>query len=160
MFHIANDLRLAYTQLMKKSILSDVETVLRDHGFRVTAVRSALLTTLATSKSPLTIAIMAKKIRRHRADTATIYRALTAFVAAGIVREQTLLETAKQYDIVRNTHHEHYIVCSGCKTIESIPFCMRAIESSEKEKSRLFKTVDAHTLSFSGTCRKCARAVR
>jgi Fe2+ or Zn2+ uptake regulation protein len=145
---------------MKKSTAIDAEAILHNHDFRATTVRVALIETLAEAPKPLTAAILVKKLRRFHADSATIYRGLSALTDARIIRQLSLIEGTYSYDLAVGRPHGHHIICESCNTIETIPFCVRGMETNAKEKSRLFKTISSHALSFSGTCKKCARAVR
>ncbi len=136
------------------------EEVLHTHGFRNTVIRIKLLELFDLQKLPLSIPVIVKKMRRYKADTATIYRAIDAFVAAGIVRPISFGNDCTYYDLVRPSSHGHHIICEYCNAIESVPFCIKTLEKNVKQVSRLFKTISSHQLSFSGTCKKCARAVR
>jgi Fur family transcriptional regulator, ferric uptake regulator len=146
---------------MKKKQLEpvDVEALLQEHGFKITTLRTTLLTILSESSRPLPVATLIKKTKRLAADPATIYRAMNSFVDEGIVNAITLSDRTNFYELVRKSH-SHHIVCMSCNTIESLPFCIRGLEQNAQSKSKLFKLITAHTLSFLGTCKKCARTVR
>lgn len=147
---------------MKKKQLeeSDVVALLREHDFKATPLRIALILALAESSKPLSVQQLARKTRKLNADIATIYRALEAFSLEEIVRPLTLTESGQVYELIREKNHEHHIVCMVCNAIESIPFCVRGIELNAQSKSKLFRNISSHTISFLGTCKKCARAVR
>ncbi len=136
------------------------EALLHEHGFRNTPLRIGLLELFDAQKIPLCVTDIVKKMRRYKVDTTTIYRALDAFVESGIIRSLSFGAERNYYDLIRDTGHSHHIICDYCKTIESVPFCVRSIETNAKQTSRLFKTITSHQLSFNGTCKKCARAVR
>jgi len=144
---------------MKKAMLIDVETILHDNGFKVTPLRALLLEKLSQSPVPLTVPVIIRKVKTARADTATIYRALNAFTDAGLLVSHPLHKDKLSYSFV-NGEHGHHIMCKKCKTIESISFCVRGLNTSAALKSKLFKKISGHNLSFMGTCRKCTRAVR
>ncbi|HEY0980437.1 MAG TPA: Fur family transcriptional regulator [Candidatus Paceibacterota bacterium] len=144
---------------MKKAILIDAETILRDNGFRATPLRILLLEKLFQSSTPLTVPVIVRKVKTARADTASVYRALNALTEAGVLSAHTLHKDKLSYSFVQG-EHGHHIMCTKCKTIESIPFCVRGINTSAVAKSKLFRKISGHTLSFMGTCRKCVRAVR
>jgi len=137
----------------------DAAETLRESGFKVTDLRVALLTVLSEHSKPLSAAMLVKKVRKLHADTATICRALQAFVEAELIRPLSLTDRITSYEIIRKDHR-HHVVCQYCNQIEAIPFCVRGIEANAQAKSKLFKNISAHTISFSGTCKKCAKAVR
>lgn len=145
---------------MKKKTPLDTETVLHDAGFKVTPLRSLLLQTLHESTKPLPVSILVRKTKKLGADTATIYRALAAFIEKGIVQSVSLEKDKTCYELLIGRSHAHHVVCDSCGTIESIALCMRNIHAAAVGKSKLFKVIEDHRLEFFGTCRKCVRAVR
>lgn len=138
----------------------DAETLLLEHEFKKTPVRIMLLETLSLSPTPLPVIKLQRKLKKTGADPATIYRALNAFVEAGIVNALTVDKTKVLYELVREKQHMHHIVCDSCHTVESIPFCVKTIDQQAGKLSRLFNKIHSHQLSFIGTCRKCIRALR
>jgi Fe2+ or Zn2+ uptake regulation protein len=146
---------------MKKQLQPiDAEALLEEYGFKKTALRILLLEVLSLSPMPLPVAKLQRKTKKVGADPATIYRALNAFVEAGIVNELTVDKTKSLYELSASKAHVHHIVCSSCNTVESIPFCIKSIEQQVIKMSRQFKKIYDHQMSFTGTCRKCLRAVR
>ncbi len=144
---------------MKKTTVIDTESVLHDHGFKATPLRALLLEKLYQSAVPLTVPVIIRKVKTARADAATVYRALRALTEAGILSAHTLHKDKVSYSFTRS-EHGHHIVCTTCTAVETIPFCVRGINTSAVAKSKLFKKISGHSLSFMGTCRKCVRAVR
>jgi Fe2+ or Zn2+ uptake regulation protein len=146
---------------MKKQMQPiDAEAVLEEHGFKKTPLRLLLLEVLSASAIPLSVAILKRKTKKVGADTATIYRALHAFVETEIVSALTVDKTKVLYQLNRPQVHVHHIVCDSCNAVESIPFCVKSIDQQAMKQSRQFKKVHSHQLAFIGTCRKCVRAVR
>lgn len=153
-----NTYTLNMARITKKPFIA--EDVLKENELKNTPLRAALLTVLAEHNKPMTVAALAKKVKKLKADTVTIYRALHAFVEKDIVIELSLNKTALSYELKKEKKHRHHIICQRCAIVEPIDFCIRSIEQHAKEKSRLFNRISEHTLSFVGTCRKCVRAVR
>jgi Fe2+ or Zn2+ uptake regulation protein len=143
---------------MKKSTPIDPEALLMEHGFKRTPLRLALLLVLSQSTKPLTVTELVKKTKKVGADTATLYRALGAFVEAGIIHPLALQKDKVSYQMANS--HAHHIMCTDCGTIETVPFCVRDIAKKAAQTSKLFKIINEHRLEFFGTCRKCVRAVR
>ncbi len=138
----------------------DAEGTLEEHGFKKTPLRLLLLEVLSASAIPLSVATLKRKTRKVGADTVTIYRALHAFVEADIVTALSVDAAKALYELNRPQSHVHHIVCDSCNAVESIPFCVKSIDQQAVKQSRQFKKIHAHQLAFTGTCRKCARAVR
>ncbi|MEO5645888.1 MAG: transcriptional repressor [Candidatus Paceibacterota bacterium] len=146
---------------MKKQLQPvDAETLLQEHEFKKTPLRIMLLEVLSLSLSPLPVAKLIRKTKKLAADPATIYRALNAFVEAGIVNALTVDKTKVLYELVQEESHKHHIVCDSCNAVESIPFCVKTIDQQAVKLSRQFNRVHSHQLAFVGTCRKCIRALR
>ncbi len=146
---------------MKKQLQPiDAEAVLQEYGFKKTPLRILLLEVLSLSPTPLPVAKLARKTKKVGADTATLYRALHAFVEAGLVIELMVDKTKSLYELSQSKGHMHHIVCDTCSTVESIPFCIKSIDKQVVEYSKQFKKIHSHQLAFVGTCRKCLRAVR
>jgi Fe2+ or Zn2+ uptake regulation protein len=146
---------------MKKQMQpADIETLLEEHGFKKTPLRLLLVEVLDRASTPLSVAVLQRKTKKARADIATLYRALHAFVEAGIVTILTVDKDKALYELVRPQIHVHHIVCDSCNAVESVPFCIKTIDQQIIKQSRQFKKVHSHQLAFVGTCRKCVRAVR
>lgn len=138
----------------------DTESLLQANEFKKTPLRMALLEALGNASSPLSVAQLVRKTKKIGADTATIYRALHAFAEAEMVIALTVDKTKVLYEIARPKTHLHHIVCDSCSAVESIAFCVKNLDQQVVKQSRQFKKVHSHQLSFTGTCRKCLRAVR
>ena len=141
---------------MKKEV--DFGEILKEHDFKITPLRITLLKFINQSKSPISAEDISKKIKS--ADRATIYRALSAFSESGIIKELGITKEKRLYENSHKKHHNHHIICTKCGTIEDIDFCIKNINTSAEKKSKLFKKIKGHNISFTGTCRKCIRAVR
>jgi Fe2+ or Zn2+ uptake regulation protein len=144
---------------MRKSKIIDPVELLREAGFKSTPVRRAILLALAAATSPLSALELKKKVRSTKADAVTIYRALDAFLQSGLVRSIHLTKGTTSYELA-HPEHVHHIICMQCKCVEAVPFCVRGMAKSALKFSRRFKNISDHVLSFSGTCKNCARAVR
>lgn len=144
---------------MKRSSFDATET-LQEAGFKITPLRILLLQVLSDATKPLPVSALIRKTKKLGADTATIYRALSAFAEKGLVKSLSLEKDKTSYELALSKGHMHHVVCDSCGAIESIPLCMRNIHASAAAKSKQFKLIKDHRLEFFGTCRKCVRAVR
>jgi Fe2+ or Zn2+ uptake regulation protein len=134
--------------------------LLHDNGFKKTSLRMALLEILANATAPLSVAQLVRKTKKIGADVATLYRALNAFEEALMVTALTVDKTKVLYELTRPKTHVHHIVCDSCNTVETIPFCVKSLDTQVVKQSRQFRKIHSHQLAFIGTCRKCVRAVR
>ena len=138
----------------------DAEALLHEHEFKKTPLRMALLETLGHAPSPLSVIQLVRKTKKIGADTATIYRALSAFAEAGLVNVLTVDKHRALYELAQPKNHLHHIVCDSCHAVESVAFCVKSLDQQVVKQSRQFKKVHSHQLAFTGTCKKCLRAVR
>jgi Fe2+ or Zn2+ uptake regulation protein len=145
---------------MKKALPFDAGQALHDVGFKVTPLRTLLLRVLHDAGKPLTVRVLVKKTKKAGADTATVYRALSAFTEKGLVKMLSLEKDKTSYEFILGKEHSHHVLCDSCGIIECIPLCIRNIHSVAASKSKQFKVIKDHRLEFFGTCRKCIRAVR
>ncbi len=139
---------------MKSSLT--FEKKLRDHGFRATPGRVALLTFLSTAKKPLTASEIQNQLP-YTIDKVTLYRALEDFVTAKFVTRVHLHNSSTYYELIRDNHHHHHIICEKCGKIEDIKDCAQtSIEGGIAKRSKHFSSIHTHSLEFFGICKKCA----
>lgn len=138
---------------MKKK--DDATALLKQYGYRATAGRVAILELLA-QEPPRTVAQIHAHIR-PKIDPVTLYRALEAFVASGIVRRIDLGQgNAHSYEL-SNTHH-HHLVCTDCGTIKDFEMCDADMVADRALKQvREFASVSEHAFELFGLCRSCAK---
>ncbi len=129
-----------------------MQDILKGVGMKVTKNRLSVLSLLITSKKPLSVEDIFKKLKT--ADQVTIYRILNQFVLNDIVY-QTDFRSGKAYFEFQD-HHHHHIVCKSCGDLEEVEVCLleKFIEKVQKSSSK-FKKVSDHALEFFGTCGKC-----
>ena len=132
-------------------------TLLRQYGFRATPGRIDLLQALKTAGKPLSIAAVAKKLKK-KMDYASVYRALEALTDSGLVRRMSLGHAHTHYELTAGITHHHHIVCESCSHIEDIEDCdTTRIEKKTLKQSRDFSSIEFHSLEFFGLCKKCAK---
>ena len=84
---------------------------------------------------------------------ATVYRVLTQFEVAGLLRRHHFDTESASYELGEPEHHDH-LVCLQCGKIEE--FVDVEIERRQQEiASRFGFTLDHHTLCLYGICKEC-----
>lgn len=142
---------------MKSKAVHAHEELLREHGYRITPGRIALLLLLSYSKKPLTVGEIQKEMGGVM-DKVTLYRALEDFVASNIVGKINLNTTAAYYEFLHEGHHHHHIVCEKCGKIEDIEHCEQAnLQQEVLRSSKNFSTITSHSLEFFGLCKTCSK---
>lgn len=84
---------------------------------------------------------------------ATVYRVLTQFEAAGLVKRHHFAGDRSVYEIDQGVHHDH-LVCIKCNTVEE--FIDDAIEQRQiavAERTGFIMT--DHSLTIYGICKQC-----
>ncbi len=130
---------------------------LKEHGERITPIRTALLEILSKSREPKTphelLAALAK--RNLAANKTTVYRQLETFLQYNIIREVHFADRTKRYELVNESGHHHHLVCLHCGRIEDVMF---PTDLAEQEsviwKKNNFKVLQ-HSLEFFGVCMSC-----
>jgi len=92
--------------------------------------------------------------RRDDIGLATIYRVLTQFEGAGLVRRHNFEGGSSVFELDRGGHHDH-IVCLECGKVKE--FCDEAIERRQREIAREqgFE-IARHALIIYGHCQNPA----
>ena len=140
---------------------------IRAAGLKVTAPRTAILE-LFQNKAPNNPTSLPRHMGAdevHAAlvhqgidvGAATVYRVLTQFEAAGILRRSPYETQRAIYELNEGDHHDH-IVCMDCGHV--VEFVDPAIELKQIEIAKTHGfSVEEHTLSIYGRCQtlNCSR---
>jgi Fur family ferric uptake transcriptional regulator len=89
----------------------DCKAELHAAGSRATPGRLALLEVLERQRTPLTVAQLAHKL--PSLNQVTLYRALDALAAAGLIRKGVGVDRTAHYEYAARPHH-HHLVCTDC----------------------------------------------
>ena len=142
---------------MKGSTYASYADLLRNRGLKATPRRLHLIEILAQAKKPMGVGEIEAVGASDTTNTVTLYRALEALVAAGIVRRVDLRHGHTDYELVTSGDHHHHLVCTGCGALESFSddLCSSLAERLAKQSTD-FKTVTAHSMEFFGRCVRCS----
>ena len=134
--------------------------ILRQHGYRLTPQRRAVLNAIARSHEHLTPAAIHEKVHQEHPGIGlvTIYRTLDILAQLGLICRVHAAGNSRSYSMRRPSGHHHHLVCSGCGRVIDFSDC--ALGQLEQ---RLFREtgfdIDSHLLEFYGHCRDCREAV-
>lgn len=136
----------------------DFAATLRAHGLKATPQRMALLHALQKAHQPQSVARLKTACARSSMDTVTLYRALEAFLEAGLVRSVNLNHGHADYELVVPGDHHHHVICTSCGAIADVTLPYeRTLERAALAAARAFASVTDHALEFFGTCSACAK---
>lgn len=131
---------------------------LRQAGLKITAPRLKILALLEqVSTRHLSAEDIYKALLESGEDIglATVYRVLTQFETAGLVKRQNFEEGYSVFELNQGSHHDH-LVCIKCGKVDE--FVDKIIEQRQEAvaKQRGYKMTD-HSLIIYGICNKCAK---
>jgi Fur family ferric uptake transcriptional regulator len=131
-------------------------TLERD-GYRMSAPRSAVVTTLADLGCSVTAREIADRLSERGRDVgvASIYRTLELLDRLQLTRRVDAGEGVARYEPVGPSgEHHHHIVCVSCGGVSAFedPAIERAIE---RLADRVDHSIDAHDVTLRGECPAC-----
>ncbi len=123
-------------------------------GSKNTPIRSAVLDIFESTRKPLSIKDILKKLTIS-ADEATVYRVVHFFVEQKMVIPVLLQKNTTCYELASHTHH-HHIVCVSCGDIEDFEnVSLEKMLSTVTNNAEKFRVISTHSLEFFGTCISC-----
>jgi Fur family transcriptional regulator, ferric uptake regulator len=134
---------------------SNFKEALKEAGFKTTPGRLQLLELLQQIDEPLTVLAIQKRLH-SKINEVTLYRALEAFAAAGLVRRVDLGHDHAHYELSLGRAHHDHVVCTNCGTIEDVEGCTLAPLQKKALTQSKFKSIYSHNLEFFGLCRTCS----
>lgn len=136
--------------------MTDLNTVLKQHGLRKTSFRKELLSYFYDSNSSLTIDEVKKKANGI-ADKVTIYRALDAFEKSGLIHRVPDKGNLTRYaichtacDSSNHVHNHAHFICNDCDET----FCVDDIEVPVVKNDHGF-LIKQSNLTLEGSCPDC-----
>ncbi|MCG7429095.1 Fur family transcriptional regulator [Dermacoccus nishinomiyaensis] len=137
---------------------TDPRTMLRQVNLRITGPRVAILDALETRPhSDAETVIQAVRDSYGKVSTQTVYDALHAMTAHGIIRRIEPAGQSALYERRVGDNH-HHLVCRQCATIVDIPCavgdtpCLTAAHESELSEGF---DIDEAEVTYWGVCRAC-----
>ncbi len=139
----------------------DIKTALKEHGYKLTPQRRAVIRAIADTHAHLTPAELHQRVRRDnpRIGLVTVYRTLEALTSAGLICELHAGESCRSYLLRRPAGHHHHLVCSDCGQVVDFSDC----DLSELEQRLCDDTgyeLESHLLEFLGRCPQCQKVTR
>lgn len=149
--------------------------MLRLGKVKVTPNRRKVLGMFLAGDKPWTLQSLHKGLSADEdCEVSSVYRALSAFRAAGLLEEfrlpgdkQTFYSLNRHHGDVRAkarsagarpqdhaNHHHHHIVCQDCGTISHLDICLPAGVMGKVENASGFRITEHH-LEFKGVCGRC-----
>jgi Fur family peroxide stress response transcriptional regulator len=130
---------------------------LRDHRFRITPQRLAVLRVLAVSEGHPTVERIYENVRAEFPTTsiATIYKTVTVLKQVNEVLELGFADGSNRYDGNRPHPHPH-VICTRCKKIID-PELRSLRDMTRKVADETGFQILTHRVDFFGICRDCQK---
>lgn len=137
-----------------------VETILSQHGYRLTGPRATIVETMLQYDRPFTAEQLVTALRPERTNEsprpigrATVYRTLEILASVDVLTRliQADGHPAYVWDV---PGHRHHLVCTGCGTAISFTSCPVNELVSTLVRETAFVIQD-HMLEVFGLCPKC-----
>jgi len=140
---------------------SQVKSILRRRGLKITPQRLAILDAVASSHEHLTPAEIYKRVSRDHPGIGlvTIYRTLEVLTELGLICEMHMGGNCRSYLMRRPSGHHHHLICSDCGAVIDFTNC-----NLDELEERLIRetdfTINGHLLEFLGQCPDCCKKAK
>jgi len=133
-----------------------IAAVLREHDYKLTRQRQAVLNVIAHSPDHLTPAAIYEKVRRQHpaVGLVTVYRTLAILAELGLICEVHAGGNCRSYLLRRPSQHHHHLICSDCGAVVDFTHCDLG-EMEERLSHETGFEIEGHLLEFLGHCQNC-----
>lgn len=139
--------------------LEELKNILRDKNLKATDQRLELFSIFHAFHQPLTIKDIASKIKSSNAHEVTLYRIVSSFKEAGLVRQVDLQDSVPYFELVDEKHDHHHIVCTSCKKVSDFVGCGSSdLIKKALSQAKDFASINSHSFELFGLCKKCSKA--
>jgi Fur family transcriptional regulator, ferric uptake regulator len=139
-----------------KLTANKIAGILREHGYKLTPQRHAVLKVIASSHDHLTPEAIYKKAHLENYDIGlvTIYRTLDLLSELNLVCRVHAPDGCRSYMMRRPTEHHHHLICSRCGRVVDFTGCTLADLEKRLSQETMFN-ISGHLLEFYGLCPDC-----
>lgn len=134
-------------------------TALKEHGYKLTSQRIAVIKAISSSEDHLTPADIFAKACRENPDIGlvTVYRTLEILDKLGLICEVHSGGSCRSYLVRRPAEHHHHLICSDCGKVVDFTNCDLSKVTQSLSQETGFK-IESHLLEFLGICQTCQKA--
>lgn len=136
----------------------ELRKLLKSVGLKVTASRLEILSLLSSAQKALLVGDIQSRLesRGTKASPSTVYRVLSQFVKAGLLRLYAPLGEEIRYYFYPPSQAEHLAVCSSCYRVIELPSCPLLPVVQQLEEGGF--QVHSHRVEIYGLCASCKNA--
>jgi len=136
--------------------VNKIAGILRQHGYKLTPQRRAVLTVIAHSHDHLTPEAIYDRVRQKHPGIGrvTIYRTLDVLTNLELICKVHVGGACRSYLMRRPSEHHHHLICSSCGLVVDFTDCdLNVLEQRLSQKTGF--EVEGHLLEFHGRCHDC-----
>jgi Fur family ferric uptake transcriptional regulator len=135
-----------------------IETLLRQHGFKITPQRRNILRAITLTHEHLTPAAIHERVCQVHPSIGlvTIYRTLEILTKLGLICEVHAGGNCRSYLMRRPAEHHHHLICANCGTVIDFTDCDLGELEQRLTRETGFK-INGHLLEFLGQCENCLK---
>lgn len=137
--------------------MSDLTTILKDHGLKVTPQRLSIFKMLRETKAHPNAETIYKSLQEDfpTMSLATVYKTVDTFVQHGLIQQLNIGEDSYRYD-ADTTPHSH-IKCMSCNKVFDLPILQNLQELRDEVQNCTGFELSHEQLYFFGTCPECKK---
>lgn len=133
------------------------QELFQEKKLRNTKNRNAVYNVLKKVNRPMTAEELYERVKKKDAsiNISTVYRILSVFTEKGLTLRSTTDKNPRGlYELRREGHQKHYMVCLSCHTMLPIEECpLHEVEEHLSKKNDFLIT--EHELKLYGYCARC-----
>lgn len=136
-----------------------IASTLRQHGYKFTPQRWAVIQAISSSPDHLTPAAIYEKVHQEHPDIGlvTIYRTLALLTKLGLICELHAGGSCHSYTTAASERH-HHLICSNCgKVVDFSDYDLGELEQRLSRETGF--AIEDHLLEFTGLCQACQEEV-
>ena len=125
-------------------------------GFRVTAMRKAIVALLEENPLPVTLLEIHRKLPKGKCNFSSVFRFMEMLEAKGLIERTPWIDGSIRCHLRDETQHRHYLICRNCQRVESVSGCSLG-RNEHQIGAKCGYTDIAHILLYSGICPLCQK---
>lgn len=137
---------------------SSYKEILKHDGLKNTKHRNSILNIMEKNAQPVTaeqiyLALINQGIS---INLSSVYRILNTLAEKCLVIKSSMAGESKAVFELNRFEHKHYVVCTQCKKIISVPGCPLE-EYENKLRDKMGFNIQGHQLEIYGVCKNCQK---
>ncbi len=132
--------------------------VLKHDGLKNTKHRNSILNIIEKNAQPVTAEQIYFTLVNQGVsiNLSSVYRILNTLAEKCLVIKSSMAGESKAVFELNRFEHKHYVVCTQCKKIISVPGC--PLEEYEKKlRDKMGFNIQGHQLEIFGVCKNCQK---